>query len=349
MRAADGKAWFPPIRRSRDELPSFIGSWIRDSIWGWNRRDLERALKGTKGLRINATMTTAIDSDVWQIQSRPLGQGLEALRHGVNGPLGATLTAANLFVGRLDYRHLFEAWHRAKLRYTTTRHVANWFATQGLSVDGVLPIYSRPTIFRSTTSPSRSYVLVYVGKETDTTAVRMLLETRLPAILFGSKSVGWVMKALKLDRYPNARMLGRVTEEELRDLYSNASFTAFPFTEEPFGLVPVESMACGTPVLTYAMQGPGESVIDQKTGWLVRTEEELVRRAIVIFQDGYPPEIVQACLDRARAFSLDSACSNWNKLLTSVAAGQTGQMSESETTKSREDSALSVPLRTPRA
>jgi len=44
--------------------------------------------------------------------------------------------------------------------------------------------------------------------------------------------------------------------EELIDLYSNALFTLFTFTHELFGYVLVESMACGTSVLTYNRQGP---------------------------------------------------------------------------------------------
>ncbi len=49
---------------------------------------------------------------------------------------------------------------------------------------------------------------------------------------------------------------GRVSDDELARLYANAKFTVFPFIHEPFGYVPVESMACGTPpVLTYDKQG----------------------------------------------------------------------------------------------
>ena len=316
IRPVDAGASFPPIRRPRDEIPSFVISWARDTLWGRNRRDIERALRGTDGIRINLSMTTAIDADVWLIQSRPLGLGLEAMRHGVSRPLRIALAGANPFVGRLDLHHVIDAGRRVRERYSTTRHVADWFASKGLPVKDVMPMYYRPTIRRTTVHPSRDFIFVYVGKETDSTALRMLLDTGLPVTMFGSKSVGWVMKSLHLERYPNARLLGYVTDEELSDQYANARFCAFPFTEEPFGLVPIESMACGTPVLTYDQQGPGESVVDGRTGWLTSSREEFVRRAVELWNAGAPSSLmVGHCLERARVYHLDTVRSGWDHLI----------------------------------
>ena len=315
IQAADGGAYFPPLRRSRDEIPSYVGSWLRDSFWGWNRRAIERVLNGSEGIRINISMTTAIDCDVWMIQSRPMGMALDAMRHGVTGPLKVALTAANPFVGAVDEHHVLDVGRRARTRYATTQHVADWFGSKGLPIERVLPVYYRSAIHQSAARPSRDYILVYVGKETDSTAVRMLLDTGLPITMFGSKSAGWVMKRLQLHRYPNAHLLGYVTDPELCDLYSNARFVAFPFTEEPFGLIPLESMACGTPILTYNDQGPAESVLDGQTGWLVRSPEEFARRAVELWNAGSPTKtMIDACLARARRYHLDTIEAGWRTM-----------------------------------
>jgi glycosyltransferase involved in cell wall biosynthesis len=37
---------------------------------------------------------------------------------------------------------------------------------------------------------------------------------------------------------------------------------------EGFGLSVVEAMACGRPVIAHNLGGPGETIVDGKTGWL---------------------------------------------------------------------------------
>ena len=63
----------------------------------------------------------------------------------------------------------------------------------------------------------------------------------------------------------NVRLLGRVPFAELPALYQNARALIFP-AEEDFGIVPVEAMACGTPVLAYSGGGARDSVIGDETG-----------------------------------------------------------------------------------
>jgi hypothetical protein len=320
IQTVDGGALFPPLRRPRDELPSYVGSWGRDTLWGWNRRDLERALAGQDGLRINISMTSAVDADVWFIQSRPLGYVLETMGRGLRGGLGVVLGLAQPIVAELDLRHIQEAGRRATARYTSTRHVANWFAAHGLPVEEVIPVYYRTNFCPSTSRPSRDYLLAYLGKETDTEALLGLLRTGLPVRMFGSKSAGWVLRKLRLERFPNARYLGHVTDEELRELYSNALFTAFPFTEESFGLIPVESMACGTPVLTYGFQGPAETVLDGRTGWFATSPEDFVRRAQAIWRTGVPAGMSDECRVRARRYHLDTVRADWARLIETAEA-----------------------------
>ena len=65
----------------------------------------------------------------------------------------------------------------------------------------------------------------------------------------------------------NIELVGRVSDEKLAWYYQNAGAVIFP-QEEDAGIVPLESMACGRPVIAYAKGGVLESVIDGKTGVL---------------------------------------------------------------------------------
>jgi alpha-1,3-rhamnosyl/mannosyltransferase len=66
--------------------------------------------------------------------------------------------------------------------------------------------------------------------------------------------IGWdATPILEAAREHGARLLGRVSEEELRALYAGAAAFAYPSLYEGFGLPVLEAMAAGTPVLTSSI------------------------------------------------------------------------------------------------
>jgi len=64
----------------------------------------------------------------------------------------------------------------------------------------------------------------------------------------------------------------RISEEKLREIYRDSLWTLCASVHEPFGLVPLESMACGTPVLAVREGGFVESVKDGEVGYLLPRE-----------------------------------------------------------------------------
>ncbi|MBL7155975.1 MAG: glycosyltransferase family 4 protein [Candidatus Omnitrophica bacterium] len=83
-----------------------------------------------------------------------------------------------------------------------------------------------------------------------------------------------------LEKHPKDILLqlyGEVSREFLFGLFRRAKGTLFTsHWEEPFGLVMLESMACGTPVIALKRGAAPEIIIDGKTGILVNTAEEMV-------------------------------------------------------------------------
>ena len=63
----------------------------------------------------------------------------------------------------------------------------------------------------------------------------------------------------------NVIFLGRVSDDVLRGVYSNAKALLFPGIED-FGVVPVEAQASGVPVIAFGKGGALETVVDGKTG-----------------------------------------------------------------------------------
>jgi glycosyltransferase involved in cell wall biosynthesis len=77
-------------------------------------------------------------------------------------------------------------------------------------------------------------------------------------------------------QYPDVTFTGFKTGLDLARYYANAEVFVFPSKWETFGIVMIESMACGTPVAAYNCQGP-KDVIDQGvTGFMVEEKEGLI-------------------------------------------------------------------------
>jgi len=71
--------------------------------------------------------------------------------------------------------------------------------------------------------------------------------------------------------------VGQVDFEEKVNLLKNAKALLFPIDrQEPFGLVMIEAMACGTPVIAFHRGSVSEVIEHNKTGFVVDNQEEMI-------------------------------------------------------------------------
>jgi len=76
---------------------------------------------------------------------------------------------------------------------------------------------------------------------------------------------------------PNVEFIGEIDDSQKSDFLGRAIALLCPIDwEEPFGLVMIEAMACGTPVIAYDRGSVPEVVEDGLTGFVVQDEEEAV-------------------------------------------------------------------------
>ena len=97
---------------------------------------------------------------------------------------------------------------------------------------------------------------------------------------------------------------GGVSDEELSRLYRGARACIFCALDEDFGIVPVEAMAHGTPVIALGQGGTLETVVDGKTGLLfteptVQSLEMVLRKFLLIKKDWS-----KECIAQAQKFSI---------------------------------------------
>jgi glycosyltransferase involved in cell wall biosynthesis len=88
---------------------------------------------------------------------------------------------------------------------------------------------------------------------------------------------------------PHVRFLGWQTDEVIRDHMRRCRALLFP-GEEDFGIVPVEAMACGTPVIAFGRGGATETVVSlggrrEPTGlWFEEQTTECLADALLTFE-----------------------------------------------------------------
>jgi Glycosyltransferase len=76
---------------------------------------------------------------------------------------------------------------------------------------------------------------------------------------------------------PHIEWLGEISDKDKDEFLGNAYALLFPIDwPEPFGLVMIESMACGTPVIAYAGGSVAEVMDDGVTGFVVNDIEQAV-------------------------------------------------------------------------
>ncbi len=106
-------------------------------------------------------------------------------------------------------------------------------------------------------------------------------------------------------------------QKELAEIYSAADVFVNPTREEVFGLVNIESLACGTPVVTFKTGGSPESV-DKTCGSVVEKEDidglerEIMR---ICYQKPYSEA---ACITRAKNFKMQEKFDEYVQLYKEI-------------------------------
>lgn len=136
-------------------------------------------------------------------------------------------------------------------------------------------------------------------------AIKAFTKLGLPLKVFGGTFASYGLDQFKKDAGKNIEFLGEVSEKEKWELMKHAKAFVFPSEQEDFGIIPVEAMAVGTPVIALGQGGPLETIVDGKTGVFFneRTVESLVD-AVKRFNDSNHQSITaENCINQAKKFS----------------------------------------------
>lgn len=83
----------------------------------------------------------------------------------------------------------------------------------------------------------------------------------------------------------------KFSQEFMLHLLNSADIYAAPSRLEGYGMIQVEAMACGKPVISINKMGPAETIINNKTGFLARVAEEVILTQEWVYPHmGFPSE-----------------------------------------------------------
>jgi glycosyltransferase involved in cell wall biosynthesis len=128
--------------------------------------------------------------------------------------------------------------------------------------------------------PHRGEYLLFLGRMSADKgahrAIAVARETGLPLKMAGkkqdAKEIEYFAEYVEPHLVDGIEYLGEVTHGEKVELLQDARVTLFPIEwEEPFGLVMIESMACGTPVIATRWGAVPEVIEDGRSGIIVDT------------------------------------------------------------------------------
>ena len=131
--------------------------------------------------------------------------------------------------------------------------------------------------------------------------IRMGAALGLPVVVVGSGPERERLDAVAADAGVPVHMLGRVSDELMRALFQRALAFVFPPVED-FGIIPVEAMATGCPVIVNRVGGAAESAVDGVAGAHYDPDDASGYRAAIDLATGIRPEAA-----RARALDFDTA------------------------------------------
>jgi len=115
----------------------------------------------------------------------------------------------------------------------------------------------------------------------------------------------------------NVNFLGRVTDRELRDIYSRCKAFIFSSRDEPLGLTPVEALASGKPIICINEGGPLEYLQPGENSVIFRDVNEL-RMIVNTYRTELYDSMKDQCLKAAMKFDATRIFGKMRKIIHEI-------------------------------
>jgi glycosyltransferase involved in cell wall biosynthesis len=231
----------------------------------------------------------------------------------------ATRAAVRLFTA-VDKR----AWHRYRRIFCVSREVQRRLLTSGVPAQSTEVLHPGVDVDRFSPTGRQEPIFLLPGRIMWTKNIELGIEAfiRLKNRLTGShpgarlvvagmvdeKSAPYLaqMRTLAAGR-ADVEIVTSPSDERLLDLYDRCLAVLFTPRNEDWGIVPIEAMAFGKPVVAVDRGGPAESIVHGETGYLCEPSPEAFADAMsrILADDGLYDRMSVQSRRRAGEFTWD--------------------------------------------
>jgi glycogen synthase len=247
-------------RANAATLARHLEAWRPDAVTWWSMGGMSLSL--IEQVARAGLPAAAFVHDDWLVYGPKVDQWMRAY---AGRPRSAARAERRTGVPtRVDFRHV-SPW--VFVSETTRRRAVDAVGDLGLTVvapSGIDPVFIDPA-----PALEWGWRLLYVGrldprKGVDTVVDALpLLPPEATFVLAGSGDVGYERELRRRVAGKRVEFLGAVSRSRLLSLYADADAVVFPVVwEEPWGLVPLEAMGRGRPVVATGRGGSGEYLVD---------------------------------------------------------------------------------------
>lgn len=119
-------------------------------------------------------------------------------------------------------------------------------------------------------------------------------------------------------KYPDVVYRGYRYGEDLAAHFASADVFVFPSQTDTFGLVNVEAMACGLPVVAYDIQGPKDIIHHKVDGFIV---DKNCKNHLAFFAECYEDIEKSACIRKAHCYTWERCVDIFERNMVKVITG----------------------------
>lgn len=170
--------------------------------------------------------------------------------------------------------------------------------------------------------------IIFIGRLKKAKRPQILVEafnqvkTQVPNAKLWIAGDGYLRSELEKIAGDGVEFLGRISEKEKIDYLSRAWVHINPSIREGWGINIIEANACGTPCIAFDVHGLRDSIVDGKTGLLVKEKSniEALAKTIVEFFDNTKlrNEFNENALEWSKKFTWDKGAKEFIDVLEKI-------------------------------